>query len=128
MNHHRLTIIARPAGYRTNWTAAARQVVFLEEDPSLRVALLTAMCDPAIDVERVILDDVLTAESFLALLASLPAQFQGDVLRLDDSGHAYLSATGRGGDRVLYALSEQDVRFYCITHGLSGGEILERTA
>ena len=52
-----------------------------------------------------------------------------DVLyvRPDDSG--FMSATGRGGDRILYSLSGDDVRFYLEAHGLLAQRaVLEMTA
>jgi len=40
-----------------------------------------------------------------------------------------MSASGRGGDRVLYALSPYDVRFYLETHDMvTGRAALELTA
>ena len=72
------------------------------------------------DVERIILDRCATADEYLDVLAWLPSQVAGDVLSVRDDGGAFLSATGRGGDRVLYALMPHDVRFYFETHGLSG--------
>ena len=70
------------------------------------------------DVERVVIDRATTATGFLDLLASLPEGFAGDILFIGENDNAYLSATGRGGDRVLYALKGNDVDFYLGTHGL----------
>jgi len=44
----------------------------------------------------------------------LPAAYAGDVLLIEDDS-AFVSATGRGGDRVLYALRPEDVQFYLET-------------
>ena len=41
---------------------------------------------------------------FLRFLAALPVELTGDVCPVRDDGGAFLSATGRGGDRVLYTL------------------------
>ena len=71
------------------------------------------------DVERIILDRCATADQYLDVLASLANEVAGDVLNVRDDGGAFLSATGRGGDRVLYALSPHDVSFYLETHGLT---------
>ena len=38
------------------------------------------------------------------------------LIRDDETG--FLSATGRGGDRILYALSAEDIRFYLETTSL----------
>ena len=73
------------------------------------------------DVERVILDRSVTSEEFLHLLAELPAELTGDVMFIRNDGGAFLSATARGGARVLYALAAHDVNFYLATHALSGG-------
>ena len=70
------------------------------------------------DVERVVIDRTATAAEFLELLAHLSEKFAGDVILIRDDGTAYVSAVGRGGGRVLYALRTDDVRFYLETHGL----------
>jgi len=70
------------------------------------------------DVERVVIDRTATAAEFLELLAHLSGRFAGDVILIRDDGTAYVSAMGRGGGRVLYALLPDDVRFYLETHGL----------
>lgn len=46
------------------------------------------------------------------LLSSLPAEFTGDVLLIRDDGSGQLSSTARCGDRVVYSLMSDDVRFY----------------
>ncbi len=80
-----------------------------------------ALIDGAVarhDVERIILDRSASANDFLQLLASIPALI-ADILLLGPHGGGFLSAAGRGGDRVLYALSADDVDFYLQTHELS---------
>jgi hypothetical protein len=71
------------------------------------------------DVERIIVDRCATADEYLHLLASLPEVVAGDVMLLRNDGGAFLSSAGRGGDRVMYALSAADVDFYFQTHGLA---------
>jgi hypothetical protein len=74
-----------------------------------------ALASLDLDIERVILDRSATAQDFLELLASLPPDFRGDILMISADGSGFLSATGRGGDRVLYALKKSDVAFYLET-------------
>jgi len=70
------------------------------------------------DIERVIIDRTATASEFLELLAHLSDQFVGDIIFIRDADNAYMSAIGRSGGRVLYALRSDDLRFYLETHGL----------
>ena len=63
------------------------------------------------DVEGVIIDGAASATEYLHLLATLPTAYAGDVVLIDDD-YAFVSATGRGGDRVLYTLRAEDVQFY----------------
>ncbi len=51
------------------------------------------------------------------------AELSGDILLIHDNGAGFLSATGRGGDRVLYALTAHDVRFYLETQDLVTGRV-----
>jgi hypothetical protein len=111
----RLTLIACGDAHRPDWSdhpEAAARLAFLNGDSHLRVEVLAALSEPTLDAERLILDRAATADAFLDVLASLPPEFSGDVLRIDDSGGGFLSAAGRGGDRVLYRLRPDDVRFY----------------
>lgn len=73
------------------------------------------------DVERIILDRSASADVFLRFLTALPAGAAGDVMSLSADGGAFLSAVGRGGDRVLYALGAADVAFYLDTNRLTAG-------
>lgn len=73
------------------------------------------------DVERVVLDRCGSASDFLTVLATLPVEFTGDVVMVCSDGKAFLSATGRGGDRVLYLLAESDLDFYLEAHQLVKG-------
>lgn len=120
----RITLVARRAGSGDReWSSgrdAVNRVILLETFTVLRHALSSGVAELGQDVERVIIDHCATAAQYLELLSALPAEFAGDVLYLrpDDSG--FLSATGRGGDRILYSLSRGDVRFYLEAHGLVG--------
>ena len=121
----RITLIARRAGSGDRpWAAgrdSANRLIFLEAFTVLRYALVSGVAEMQQDVERVIVDRCSTAAQYLELLTGVPPEFTGDLLyiRPDDSG--FLSATGRGGDRVLYALSGYDIRFYLETHDLVTG-------
>jgi hypothetical protein len=84
-----------------------------------------ALIDAAVstfDVERIIIDRTASADEFLHLLTALPSGIAGDVMLLREDGGSFLSATGRGGDRVLYALSPRDVAFYIETNNLLATE------
>jgi hypothetical protein len=135
MTDQRLTLIAHETGrgWRILNAAAAvpHDIGFVEEPEMLRTSLLATLGETTLDVERVILDDAGTPEMFLELLARLPSSYAGDVLRVDRFGRGFLSATGRGGDRVLYALEPEDVRFYLAACSLIPGQssnLLEMTA
>jgi hypothetical protein len=129
----RITLIARqPTKPDFDWNhsrARAQRVAFLDSVNALSFALGAAMNDVGLDVERIIVDRTGDAEAFLHLLSGIPTEFTGDLLFIRDDGAGFLSATGRGGDRVLYALSGYDVRFYLETHDLvTGRAALELTA
>jgi hypothetical protein len=126
----RITLVARRAGTSArDWDAtrdSPNRIIFLEAFPVLRYALTSGVAEMQQDVERVVIDRSATASQYLETLAALPAEFNGDVLfiRPDDAG--FLSATGRGGDRVLYSLSARDVQFYLEAHGLVMGNALQQ--
>ncbi len=124
MNHdtRRITLISRPPQLpERHWDVsaeAASKLVMLDSFTVLRYAMARPLVDLDADVERIVLDRSCSASEYLALLAQLPHQFTGDVLMVRDDESGFLSANGRGGDRVLYALSPNDLRFYLLTHGL----------
>lgn len=128
--HRRISMIARAgATPDRDWNDAGSPTVrllFTESFNALRFAL-RASASAQLDIERVIVDRAATDGDFLELLSTLPQDFAGDVL-LIGSEKAYLSACGRGGDRVLYALRDIDVRFYLETHELVTGRVAERMA
>jgi hypothetical protein len=130
-NLQRLTLIACDDQRERDWNhyaETATRLVFLGGGTLLRCEILAALCEPTLDVERLIIDRAATAEQFLDVLAHLPSEFSGDVVRLDDRGAGFLSAAGRGGDRVLYALQPKDVRFYLGMHDLIVQRELEMIA
>jgi hypothetical protein len=130
MADQRLTLIARDAKKPDiDWNAGLRRdAVAFVGVPALRLAL-SAGNDLELDIGRVIVDRAGDSEHFLDLLTSLPGEFTGDVLLVRDDGSGVLSATGRGGERVLFALRGHDVRFYLETLDLVTGRVaLERTS
>ena len=127
MSHteQRITLIARESTKPdVDWNhirCRANRVAFLDSVNALKFALGAALYDVGLDVERIIVDRAGAADEFLDLLAGTPSEFAGDVIFIRDDGSGFLSATGRGGDRVLYALSKLDMRFYLETHDLVTG-------
>jgi hypothetical protein len=123
----RITLISRdPSRPDRDWDSSRRspnRLILLDSFTVLRYAISSHLVDLDIDVERVILDRASTPADYLSLLASLPATFTGDVVLVRDDETGFLSALGRGGDRVLYALSPGDVRFYLETHALVTGRV-----
>jgi hypothetical protein len=104
-------------------------MVFVDSFPVLRHALCGAVTEMSLDIERVVIDRAASSDDFLTLVASLPHEYRGDVVFIRDDEFAFLSATGRGGDRVLYAMTGYDIRFYLETHGLVTGRlVLARSA
>ena len=123
----RVTLIARPSNkpdFDWNYIGrASTSVAFLESVSVLRYALVAAVTEVGLDIGRAIVDRAGDAEEFLQLLTALPAEFAGDVLLIRDDGTGVMSATARGGDRVLYSLMAHDVRFYLETHNLVTGRV-----
>lgn len=107
---HRVTLVVtrRPL---LEWK---RTCVLLVESMALMKAALSTF-----DVERIILDRCATADEFLHLLSALPSELAGDVLFMREDGSGFISAIGRGGDRVLYALNCSDIDFYIEMHALT---------
>ena len=122
MSGHRVTIVARDKRKpQMDWSrsvAPRLSLAFVDSVRALRFALSAAVTETELDISRVIVDRASSGDEFLDLLTALPAEFHGDALLVRDDGTGVLSATGRGGDRVLYALMAHDVRFYLETHDL----------
>jgi hypothetical protein len=126
MSERRLTLIARDHRKpQMDWNYTGRQhatVAFTQSTAALENAL-TAGMDMGFDIGRVIVDRTGIGDEFLDLLASLPGEYIGDALLIREDGSGVLSATGRGGDRVLHALTVHDVRFYLEAHDLVTGRV-----
>lgn len=129
--NRRISLIARTdARPDRDWNepgTAQRRLMFAASPTALSFAL-RAWAGSPIDVERVILDRSGTEGDFLDLVAQVPHEFSGDIVFIREDDGGYLSATGRGGDRVLYALKPGDVRFYLETHELVTGRLAIRMA
>lgn len=67
------------------------------------------------EISRIIVDRACDAREFLTILCRLPRSFRGDVLMLESENGGFLSAIGRGDDRVLYELDAEDAEFYTST-------------
>lgn len=129
----RVTLIAREStkpDMDWNYAACRRtSVAFIQSVAALRYALSAAFTDVDLDVGRVIVDRAGNGDEFLDLLTGLPSEYIGDALFIRDNGSGVLSASARGGDRVLYALTPHDVRFYLEAHDLVTGRVsMELTA
>jgi len=126
----RITLLAR--GRSTpdrDWdrlTGGVTRMVTIESMTVLRYTLQHAVSDIDLDIERVILDRAVSPAEYLDLLASLPRDFGADVLLIREDDRGYLSATGRGGDRSIHALSADDIRFYLEANALVTGRIAFR--
>jgi hypothetical protein len=111
----RITLVA---GKQRNWNSsseAASRIVLLDSVAMLRSTIASPLVRSDADVERIVLDRCCSEVEYLALLTELPHEFTGDVLMIREGPDSFLSATGRGGDRILYALSDDDVEFYLET-------------
>lgn len=131
MPHRRLTLIARDVrkpDIDWNYTPGSREAVaFIDSTASLHLALHTGT-ELGLDIGRVIIDRSGLSDEFLDLLTALPLEFAGDALYIRDEGTGVMSATGRGGDRVLYSLNAHDVRFYLETLNLVTGRLVMEKA
>src|SRR5579864_7915647 len=120
-DRRRITLVARRRNATDrDWDESNpnRRIIFVDAFQFLRFAVERGVRETAQDIERVIIDRVGTPLQFLDVISGLPAEFAGDVLYIFDRKTAYLSTIGRGGDRVLYALTETDIDFYLETNGL----------
>ena len=118
----RITLISRSkSAPERGWItsrSAPRHVIFAESFGVIPFALARGIEEMGKDIEAVIIDGTATAAEYLHLLSVLPPAYAGDVLLIENDS-AFVSATGRGGDRVLYALRPEDVRFYLETKMLT---------
>jgi len=101
-----------------NWDfsdQSSNRIVFIDSLGLLRSTIASPLVRCDSDVERVVLDRCCSEAEYLSLLAELPHAFAGDILLIRGDSTGFLSATARGGDRVLYALSPEDIEFYLET-------------
>jgi hypothetical protein len=131
MSHdsRRITLVSRHRQLQDrNWIRtpdACCRVILLDSFAVLQHTVNSTVVSMDSDVERIILDRSSSAADYLSLLAELPREFVGDVLMIRDDETGFLSSMGRGGDRILYALSPVDVRFYLETNMLVAlGDVL----
>ena len=118
----RITLISRSkSAPERGWItsrSAPRHVIFAESFGVIPFALARGIEEMGKDIEAVIIDGTATAAEYPHLLSVLPPAYAGDVLLIENDS-AFVSATGRGGDRVLYALRPEDVQFYLETKMLT---------
>lgn len=122
MNSGRITLLVR------EWPdvdagSARPGTMVVDSLDAARFAIRTQALEMSLDIGRVVVDRAASPIECLSFLAFLPHEFGADVLLIVDDREAFLSAIGRGGDRVLYALSPSDVAFYLATHNLLGEEV-----
>ncbi len=115
----RITLVSRHTQLQERqWDlsdGSSSKLVLLDTFAILRYTVASSVFIVDADVERIVLDRSSSASDFLSLLAELPQQFSGDVMMIRDDDSGFLSSAGRGGDRILYALTADDVRFYLET-------------
>ncbi|MGZ4808682.1 MAG: hypothetical protein ACXV7D_05070 [Thermoanaerobaculia bacterium] len=125
----RITVVARgqatPDRFWDTSAKAPNRLLFLEAMPVLQHVLDTGVPEMNLDIERVLLDRAASAVEYLDLLATLPMEFGGDVVYIREDESGFLSANGRGGNRVMYALTSEDIRFYLETHALVSASAAE---
>jgi hypothetical protein len=108
-----LTTDRTTSSRRWNLTTASRsRMIVVPNFRMLRAALDLGMNEAGQDIERVIIDGTIDSTAFLEMLATLPTGFRGDILYINGDGRAFLSATGRSDDRVLYTFQDADLQFY----------------
>ena len=121
-DQRRITLISRtPTSPERAWLSARnapRRMIFVGSFGVIPYALARGVDELGEDIDSVIIDGTATASEYLHLLSKLPAAYGGDVVLIEDDS-AFVSATGRGGDRVLYALRPEDVQFYLETKMLT---------
>ena len=121
-DNRRITLISRSkSAPERGWIAsqsAPRRLIFAESFGVIPYALARGIEEMGKDIECVVIDGTATAAEYLHLLSVLPTAYAGDVLLIENDS-AFVSAMGRGGDRVLYALRPEDVQFYLETKMLT---------
>jgi len=107
-----------------NWNddaSAPERIIVIKSFAVLSYLLSNGPDAATHDVARIIIDHAASPIEFLEMLASLPHEVTADVL-LINGPVAFLSAMGRGGDRVMYRLSAEDVDFYLLMHRVKKDE------
>lgn len=97
---------------------AANRIELLDSFTMLRATVLSPLLKNTSDIERIVFDRSCSEAEYLGFLAELPHEFSGDVVMIRDDDSGFMSATGRGGGRILYALSPEDMEFYLETQRL----------
>jgi CheY-like chemotaxis protein len=123
MNTNRITLVSsepktstRAWAFRREGTSA--RLIHVPDFRLLAAALESGIKESGQDIERVIIDGTADPSEFLEFLSGLVTGFRGDVLYLQPGGKLFLSATGRGDERVLYSLNARDLEFYLQVYGL----------
>jgi hypothetical protein len=123
-DHRRITLLTQSKDFSERiWNhsnEAGSKIVLLDSLAMLRSTILSPLVRSDSDLERIILDRCCSESEFLSLLTELPLEFSGDVVMIREGGTTeggtnFLSASGRGGGRLLYALSDEDIEFYLET-------------
>lgn len=121
-DERRITLVSRHKQMpERSWqlsSGAARRIELLDSWSMLRATFLSPLVKNDVDVERIVFDRSCSESEYLAFLSELPPEFRGDVIMIRDNDTGFLSATGRGGGRILYALSAEDTEFYLEKQGL----------
>lgn len=121
MDHpmNRLTLVVTgPSPSQREWVSPAEttSLMFLDSYQWLE-AMIASKSE--LDIARVVLDKgAASSTDLLRLLVSCGEHFRGDVLLIGPDGGGFLSAIGRGGERILYSPTQTDVEFYLWAHGL----------
>lgn len=117
----RITLIVRaddaPSRSWNDGASAPERMIFIKNLKVLHYLLSNGPEAATHDVARIIVDHAADGTESLELLAALPHEVTADVLLISDCA-AFLSAVGRGGNRVMYRLSAENVDFYLRTHGI----------
>jgi len=91
---------------------ASTRLLMIDTSAGLEPKLRETLEALDFDVARVIVEGQHSPMEFLRLLAAIPSVLRADVLWIAPDESAFLSAIGRGGDRILYLLPADQVRFY----------------
>ncbi|MGH9456718.1 MAG: hypothetical protein ACRD2J_03650 [Thermoanaerobaculia bacterium] len=110
MRDERTTLVLTKPDAEATWQGPG--VIPLVNYALLEAALHAGVSEYGREIARVIFVGSITAERFLSFLAGLPIGFRGDVLFIQRSGEAFLSAVSRDDGRYLYSLTPRDVEFY----------------